>query len=425
MSDRWEPGPIAETAPPQAPAPSPEEMADLCAAGGVEAVRGGFVVGVRLERVRAGECDRVLAADLAVAVGEIARLQARVRPGAVSGDIVVMGGDADDQHEHHFSPTSTLTAARKEIARLRADGGAEAMRGAAAKLVERHPRVMLAPAFAEALAAAIRALPIPAPVEPVAASDGRHPYAVGRFGLCSGCEEKEDAACHAPATSPDLAEPPRKPRCPSADCPMCSGEACGKCGAGCSTDYGRPHCEHDVIERHEGPSVPVEPETAAPDGDVLIHVREGCLVHVEEGCATTLPRAESVRLAGEVLRAAPAPSPDLAGILPPEEVTKIRKIHEWITAHPPYGECLPWPQLATVLRSHDVLLAALAERDREIARLRKVLEDEATEAEEEAARLMPKRGPTHSPDLVHGSDARGTLRALAQRLRAALSPKPT
>ncbi len=39
--------------------------------------------------------------------------------------------------------------------------------------------------------------------------------------------------------------------CPGPDCPMCNGEACALCGAGCSnTDPARPVCEHDVIERH-------------------------------------------------------------------------------------------------------------------------------------------------------------------------------
>lgn len=32
------------------------------------------------------------------------------------------------------------------------------------------------------------------------------------------------------------------------DCPLCQGEACDLCHPG----YGRPHCEHDVIDRHHG-----------------------------------------------------------------------------------------------------------------------------------------------------------------------------
>lgn len=42
--------------------------------------------------------------------------------------------------------------------------------------------------------------------------------------------------------------------CPE-DCAMCSGEACNKCGAG-RVRFGQPDgtpCEHDHLERHEGP----------------------------------------------------------------------------------------------------------------------------------------------------------------------------
>lgn len=45
-------------------------------------------------------------------------------------------------------------------------------------------------------------------------------------------------------------------KCPSAACPMCNGEACALCGAGCAST-GRqlePTCEHDVIARHTEPS---------------------------------------------------------------------------------------------------------------------------------------------------------------------------
>ena len=37
--------------------------------------------------------------------------------------------------------------------------------------------------------------------------------------------------------------------CPGPDCPMCNGEMCRKCGAGCWS--GQKNCEHDVVERHE------------------------------------------------------------------------------------------------------------------------------------------------------------------------------
>lgn len=33
------------------------------------------------------------------------------------------------------------------------------------------------------------------------------------------------------------------------DCPLCSGEACDLCGAGCWSN--RRDCEHDVIDRHK------------------------------------------------------------------------------------------------------------------------------------------------------------------------------
>jgi hypothetical protein len=38
--------------------------------------------------------------------------------------------------------------------------------------------------------------------------------------------------------------------CPSDRCPMCTGESCAKCGAGC-WDSSVKDCEHDVVERHE------------------------------------------------------------------------------------------------------------------------------------------------------------------------------
>ncbi len=58
--------------------------------------------------------------DPYTALGAVDRLRHRVRPGAADGDIIVMGGDADDWHEHQFSPTSSLTAAREQIAELEA-----------------------------------------------------------------------------------------------------------------------------------------------------------------------------------------------------------------------------------------------------------------------------------------------------------------
>ena len=41
--------------------------------------------------------------------------------------------------------------------------------------------------------------------------------------------------------------------CPGEDCVLCSGEACAFCSAGLYTDFGRPHCDHDVITRHLEP----------------------------------------------------------------------------------------------------------------------------------------------------------------------------
>lgn len=36
------------------------------------------------------------------------------------------------------------------------------------------------------------------------------------------------------------------------DCPMCTGEACSLCGAGCWNNS-VTNCEHDVVQRHELP----------------------------------------------------------------------------------------------------------------------------------------------------------------------------
>jgi hypothetical protein len=54
-----------------------------------------------------------------------------------------------------------------------------------------------------------------------------------------------------------LSEANRDPDCPGPKCPMCSGEICNLCGAGC-WDYQRRHrgespCEHDTAERHADP----------------------------------------------------------------------------------------------------------------------------------------------------------------------------
>lgn len=39
--------------------------------------------------------------------------------------------------------------------------------------------------------------------------------------------------------------------CPSDQCPMCTGEACRRCGAGCWSNV--RDCDHGVLERHEEP----------------------------------------------------------------------------------------------------------------------------------------------------------------------------
>ena len=42
--------------------------------------------------------------------------------------------------------------------------------------------------------------------------------------------------------------------CPGPDCPMCNGEMCDLCGAGCWRKIGEgPICEHDVYDRHREP----------------------------------------------------------------------------------------------------------------------------------------------------------------------------
>lgn len=66
-------------------------------------------------------------------------------------------------------------------------------------------------------------------------------------------------------------EPESGHGCPG-DCMMCSGEACNKCGAGCWNN-GDPHCDHDVLERHEEPE-PEKPSPAAGEGELALAVRE-------------------------------------------------------------------------------------------------------------------------------------------------------
>lgn len=36
--------------------------------------------------------------------------------------------------------------------------------------------------------------------------------------------------------------------CPSAECPMCTGDVCSQCGAGYMAVP--EHCDHDVLDRH-------------------------------------------------------------------------------------------------------------------------------------------------------------------------------
>jgi hypothetical protein len=43
------------------------------------------------------------------------------------------------------------------------------------------------------------------------------------------------------------------PPCPSAECPMCNGTVCQKCGAGCWDSNPSKPCEHGSLERHEDP----------------------------------------------------------------------------------------------------------------------------------------------------------------------------
>jgi len=51
-----------------------------------------------------------------------------------------------------------------------------------------------------------------------------------------------------------LSEANRNPECPGPECPMCNGECCNLCGAGCWTrGPDAEKCEHDVIERHADP----------------------------------------------------------------------------------------------------------------------------------------------------------------------------
>jgi hypothetical protein len=78
--------------------------------------------------------------------------------------------------------------------------------------------------------------------------------------------EAEEASCRGPRTPAEYlaavkarAEEWRRrgligPECPQ-DCSACSGETCGKCGAGCWAPPGSVRCAHDVIDRHGRPGL--------------------------------------------------------------------------------------------------------------------------------------------------------------------------
>lgn len=52
-------------------------------------------------------------------------------------------------------------------------------------------------------------------------------------------------------TTPPPPQQAGKLECPGDECPMCIGESCNKCGAGCWARIGTTNCQHDVVERHQ------------------------------------------------------------------------------------------------------------------------------------------------------------------------------
>lgn len=265
-----------EPAVPQESPPSPKEMAaELVRRGDVQRIaEGGARCGIRAERLRAGEREGALAADLAVAMGEIARLRADAE----------MWRRRARRHEQTMADAldaQTIGETRAVLLEVRAGGSAEAMREAAA---EAH------------------VMPTPDQI-------------VDRY---------TDGVDHG-----------------------CMREALSEQRGGFAIALLRA-AEHHLTG-----------QTAAAFRSFAAAL----------GCSLTPDAMAAIRALPIPAPVEPGSTPDLASILPPEEVTKIRKIHEWVAAIPPYGECVPWPQLAALLRSHDVLLAALDERDREIAAL--------------------------------------------------------
>lgn len=75
----------------------------------------------------------------------------------------------------------------------------------------------------------------------------------GKVWLCrddhmQGCPVAEQAK-HAARITPEQVQKILDKTCPGPDCPMCSGEMCNLCGAGCWSS--ETSCEHDCMQRHE------------------------------------------------------------------------------------------------------------------------------------------------------------------------------
>jgi len=73
---------------------------------------------------------------------------------------------------------------------------------------------------------------------------------------CDDAPTSHCPSCRCHSATPAASEAHAIAReCPGEDCPMCNGEACNLCGAGCWGGMGfgttKPRCEHDVIERHK------------------------------------------------------------------------------------------------------------------------------------------------------------------------------
>lgn len=71
-------------------------------------------------------------------------------------------------------------------------------------------------------------------------------------GFVAAINQAYEALDRTAAARQRLYDPcPDRPDVERADCMLCTGESCEKCGA--SHGVEGPHCDHDVMERHESP----------------------------------------------------------------------------------------------------------------------------------------------------------------------------